>query len=427
MRRGWKILIGALVALAILLTVNTIVLDQETKAAEVTVSGGRILDLPGGAVQVVEQGPTVAKLPRVARGDSRFRPPIVLLHCFGCSLHWWDRMVPLLAKRHRVIRIDLLGFGGSEKPKSGYSMEEQGRLVALALGKLRVQGAVVVGHSMGFDVATALAAESSELVDRLVNIDEAPDPSFGDLPFTARLTFTPVLGQALRRTAPDFAIEDGYESAFAPGYDLADFSDQIIDDYKAMTYTSYDRSAAEADDYEDELPLDQRVRDRRRAAAGDLRRGGPALRRPRGGRRGLRRRPRGADHDPPRRRPLAERRDARSDLPSRPRVRGGGGRLGPTDIALTGSPTASCPPLSPTRPDGPPRRSRRRRGARPGGGRAGRGPRRAPSPHCEQLAGPSSTDGDSVISPASQCGPRIAHGTTCSRRQNAARRSPLGS
>ena len=120
-------------------------------------------------------------------------------------------MVPLLAKRHRVIRIDLLGFGGSEKPKSDYSMEEQGRLVALALGRLGVQGAVVVGHSMGFDVATALAAESSELVDRLVAIDDAPDKSYGDLSFIARLTFTPVIGQALRRISCDFAVEDGYE------------------------------------------------------------------------------------------------------------------------------------------------------------------------------------------------------------------------
>lgn len=257
MRRGWKILIGALVVLAILLTVNTIVLNQETKAAEVTVSGGRILDLPGGAVQMVEEGPTVGKL---ARRDRATRPPIVLLHCFGCSLHWWDRMVPLLAKRHRVIRIDLLGFGGSEKPKSGYSMEDQGRLVALALGKLRVQGAVVVGHSLGFSVATALAAESSELVDRLVDIDAGADPSFGSLPFLARLASTPVLGQALRRISPDFAVEDGYESAFAPGYDLGDFSDQIVDDYRAMTYTSYDRSPAEVDDYQDEVPLDQRIR-----------------------------------------------------------------------------------------------------------------------------------------------------------------------
>jgi pimeloyl-ACP methyl ester carboxylesterase len=259
-RRGWKILIGVLVALAILLTVNTIILNQETKAAKVTVSGGRILDLPGGAVQVVEQGPTVPTLPNVARGDRRFRPPIVLLHCFGCSLHWWDRMVPLLAKRHRVIRIDLLGFGGSEKPKSGYSMEEQGRLVALSLGKLRVQGAVVVGHSMGFSVATALAAESSELVDRLVDIDAGADPSFGSLPFLAELASTPVLGQALRRISPDFAVEDGYESAFAPGYDLGDFSDQIVDDYRAMTYTSYDRSPAEVDAYQEEVPLDQRIR-----------------------------------------------------------------------------------------------------------------------------------------------------------------------
>ena len=44
---------------------------------------------------------------------------------------------------------------------------------------------------MGFDVATALAAQSSELVDRLVDIDEAPDSRFGGLPFLAKLGFTP--------------------------------------------------------------------------------------------------------------------------------------------------------------------------------------------------------------------------------------------
>jgi pimeloyl-ACP methyl ester carboxylesterase len=245
-----------LVALAILLAVNTIVLNQETKGAEVTVSGGRILDLPGGAVQVVEQGPTDGK-PAGRKAGAGL--PIVLLHGFGASLHWWHRVVPLLARRHRVIRIDLLGFGGSEKPKSGYSMEDQGRLVALALGKLHVRGAVVVGHSMGFSVATALAAESRDLVDRLVDIDAGPDPSFGDLPFLAKLASAPVIGQALRRISPDFAIEDGYDSAFAPGYDVGDFSDQIVDDYRAMTYTSYDRSPAEVDDYQDAMPLDQRL------------------------------------------------------------------------------------------------------------------------------------------------------------------------
>jgi pimeloyl-ACP methyl ester carboxylesterase len=255
-RRRWKVVLGLAAGLAVLLAVNAVVLDQQTKGAGVTVAGGRILDLPGGALQVAAEGPTA---PSARRPRSR-AAPIVLLHCFAGSLHWWDRMTPRLAREHRVIRIDLLGFGGSEKPKSGYAMEEQAGLVALALGRLGVQGAVVVGHSMGFDVATALAGQSSELVDRLVNIDEATDPGYGDLGFLAELTFAPVIGQALRRVSPDFAVEDGYKRAFAPGYELGDFSDQVVDDYRAMTYSSYLRSKNETDEFEEEAPLDQRVR-----------------------------------------------------------------------------------------------------------------------------------------------------------------------
>jgi len=249
MRRGWKIAIAIVVVLAALVAVNAVIVGHQTKGASVTVEGGRILKVPGGGeLQITDSGPTQ----KGARGA-----PIVLIHCFACSLHWWDRMVPVLERRHRVIRIDLLGFGGSEKPSDGYSMENQGRLMALALGRLDVQGAVVVGHSLGFDVATAVAKESSELVDRLVNIDEQSDPSYGNLPFLARLGFVPVLGETIWRVTPDFAIRDGYETAFAPGYDLGDFGNQVVDDFRAMTYTSYDSSSPE--DYENEQPLSQRV------------------------------------------------------------------------------------------------------------------------------------------------------------------------
>jgi pimeloyl-ACP methyl ester carboxylesterase len=253
MRTAWKLLIAILVLLAILIAINTIVVDQETKGASVTVDGGRILELPGGSeLQVTDTRPAR----KGARGA-----PIVLLHCFGCSMRWWDRMMPALGRDHRVIRIDLLGFGGSEKPGGGYSMQDQARLVALALGRLNVQGAVVVGHSLGFDVATALAKESSELVDRLVNIDEQTEPGFGDLPFLAQLGFVPVVGETIWRVTPDFAIRDGYDTAFAPDYEVGDFGDVIVDGFRAMTYTSYDTSPAEAEDYENERPLDQRVQE----------------------------------------------------------------------------------------------------------------------------------------------------------------------
>jgi pimeloyl-ACP methyl ester carboxylesterase len=250
--RGWKILIGLLVALAVLLAVNTTVVRNQTKAAEATIEGGEILELPGGDVQVFEEGP--------AGGSAA---PIVLVHCYGCSLHWWDRLAPILAEEHRVIRIDLLGHGGSQKPSSGYEIDEQAALVAGALDRLGVQGAVVVGHSMGFSVATALAQRASQLVDRLVNIDEGPSEESCSLPFIAKLVYAPVIGEALWRVSPDFAVEDGYADAFAPGFEIADGfpnPDQVVDDYRAMTFTSF-RDAHDAnEDFRKAVPLDDRLR-----------------------------------------------------------------------------------------------------------------------------------------------------------------------
>src|SRR5688572_22448357 len=52
MKTRWKVLLGLAVVLAALLGLNTIVLNQQTKAAEATVEGGEILSLPGGDVQV---------------------------------------------------------------------------------------------------------------------------------------------------------------------------------------------------------------------------------------------------------------------------------------------------------------------------------------------------------------------------------------
>jgi hypothetical protein len=128
--RRWKVLIGLLAGLAVLLVINTIVIDGQTKDAEVTVEGGQILQLPGGDAQVVSEGPTA-----VDRGQAGV--PIVLVHCYACSLHWWDRLTPILAERHRVIRVDLLGHGGSAKPKSGYEIDQQAALVAAALASSR--------------------------------------------------------------------------------------------------------------------------------------------------------------------------------------------------------------------------------------------------------------------------------------------------
>jgi pimeloyl-ACP methyl ester carboxylesterase len=248
MGRGWKILVGVVGVLAVLLAVNTLVVDGETKSAEVTEPGGRILELDGGDVQVVDHGP-------------RDGSPIVLLHCYTCAIDWWDGMMPLLERRHRVVAIDMLGFGGAEKPGSGYSMTDQAALVGEALSRLGVEDATVVGHSMGGTVAVALSEIPHSPVARLVDIDQAPnndDYEKEGLPFTAKLAYTPVIGPALWRVLPDASIEEGLEKAFAPGHDVPD---AFIEDFRRQTYTSFDDAAQAETDFLDEESLDSRLRD----------------------------------------------------------------------------------------------------------------------------------------------------------------------
>ncbi|HEX5712600.1 MAG TPA: alpha/beta hydrolase [Solirubrobacterales bacterium] len=243
MGRGAKIALGVLAALVVLLLVNTLIVDGETESAEITEPGGRIFDLPAGEAQVLDRGPR--------DGD-----PIVLIHCYSCAMNWWDGMRPALERRHRVVSIDLLGHGGSEKPGSGYTPQNQAELVAQALKRLGVSDAEVVGHSLGGAVTVALSEQNPELVDRAVIIDMPPDNSYGDLGFIAGLGFQPVLGEFLWRIKPDFAVRDGLSVAFAPDYDVPD---AFVEDAKRMTYTSYDESPTGTDDFLNEESLNDRM------------------------------------------------------------------------------------------------------------------------------------------------------------------------
>ena len=244
MSRWLKVLLAVMGALLVLMLLNAVATDHQTKSAEVTVDGAKIISLPGGDLQVLDSGP-------------RDAPPIVLLHCYTCSINWWGRLIPLLDRDHRVIAIDLLGHGGSEKPRSGYSMQDQAQLVAQALDRLGVREATVVGHSLGGVVAVALAEQSPELVGGLAIIDSAPDSSYGSLDLLARALYVPVLGEALWRVKSSWTIRKGLEQAFAPGFDVPD---QFVDDLKRMTYTAYDHSSSAADDYTGDSPLQERIR-----------------------------------------------------------------------------------------------------------------------------------------------------------------------
>lgn len=243
--RPVKILLGILVVLVILILLNAFALDNETDSAKLTVPDAQLVETTSGQLQVLDTGepPAAGSL------------PVVLVHGSAGAINWWDDLIPILRESHRVVAIDMLGYGGSNKPDSDYSIETQAALVAQVLAKLDVRQAVIVGHSLGGKVVTSLAEQSPDLVAGLTLIDTAPDNSFGGLSGGANASKVPLLGQALWRIAPDFMIRRNVAQGFAPGYDVPQ---KYVDDVRDMTYPAYKESAARSEDYtEDESLVDR--------------------------------------------------------------------------------------------------------------------------------------------------------------------------
>jgi pimeloyl-ACP methyl ester carboxylesterase len=250
--RWLKILLGILAGVLILLVLNAIAVSNQTEDAEVTVEAAEIVETSYGALQVRDEGDPGA-------------PPVVLIHCYTCSIKWWQKLEPLLAAEHRVLSVDLLGHGGSDKPGAGYSIEDQAGALAEALSSLDVSGATIVGHSLGGTVATGLAEQSPDLASKVVIIDQGPDNSDVNTSFSQDLGYVPVIGQALSRLvdwAPDSSVRDQYEEVFAPDFNIAsgfENPDQVVDDLREMTYTAFNDAAEAEDDYTEEQPLDERL------------------------------------------------------------------------------------------------------------------------------------------------------------------------
>lgn len=95
-------------------------------------------------------------------------PPLLLLHQAVCSSDEYSRVIPMLSRAYRVIAMDILGFGESDKPPRVYEISDYARSVVSFLDSLEVKKPSVVGHHTGATIAVELAATYPERVDKLV-------------------------------------------------------------------------------------------------------------------------------------------------------------------------------------------------------------------------------------------------------------------
>lgn len=95
-------------------------------------------------------------------------PPLLLLHGLVGSGRFWGDAYDVLARDHRVIVPDLLGFGGSDRPDFGYGPDEHADAIVEALDDLGVTEPVRIGaHSFGTVLALRLAVRDPQ---RVVNV-----------------------------------------------------------------------------------------------------------------------------------------------------------------------------------------------------------------------------------------------------------------
>jgi lipase len=118
--------------------------------------------------------------------------PIVALHGLTASYVNFIGIAERLAGRRPLFAVDLRGRGDSDKPEGPYGMAQHARDVAEAMRALGLAASVIVGHSMGAFVATALAAQEPKLVAGLILIDGGYAPAI-----TAAPTAQPGLDAAL--------------------------------------------------------------------------------------------------------------------------------------------------------------------------------------------------------------------------------------
>lgn len=105
--------------------------------------------------------------------DAGSGPVVVLLHGLGDDIGVWESVVPALAAKHRVIALDQIGFGRSDKPLLSYRAGTFVDFLDGFLNELKIDRASLVGNSLGGWIAADYAVTHPERVDRLVLCDAA--------------------------------------------------------------------------------------------------------------------------------------------------------------------------------------------------------------------------------------------------------------
>jgi pimeloyl-ACP methyl ester carboxylesterase len=109
-------------------------------------------------------------------------PALVFIHGWSCDSNYWREQIPAFRQKYTLVTVDLAGHGGTDGNRSDWTMARFGQDVATALSAVPNQQIILVGHSMGGNVAIEAARLLKGRVIGIIGVDTfksigAPLPS----------------------------------------------------------------------------------------------------------------------------------------------------------------------------------------------------------------------------------------------------------
>jgi pimeloyl-ACP methyl ester carboxylesterase len=158
----------------------------------------------------------------------RTAEPLVLLHGFGSSLQTWDDWSKVLEQSHRVVRLDLAGFGlTGQAPGHDYSDQADVQRIVDFLNALGIERCILIGHSMGGRIAWNFASQYPNRVRALILMapDGFPLPGqrVGERPYDVGS-----IADLIKFVMPKFLVRKSLEPAF---FDARSVSEELLDRY----------------------------------------------------------------------------------------------------------------------------------------------------------------------------------------------------
>jgi pimeloyl-ACP methyl ester carboxylesterase len=93
---------------------------------------------------------------------------VVLIPGWPQTWYAWRKVMPELAKTHRVIAVDTRGMGDSSRPDTGYDTQTAAGDISALMSKLGAPRYSVIGHDVGMWIAYPLAAQNGQAVEKVV-------------------------------------------------------------------------------------------------------------------------------------------------------------------------------------------------------------------------------------------------------------------